>query len=102
MARPRRANGANAQYNIIGWAGFYVTGFDASGSGGTVYGHFTRRITVGIQVSTGSTTPDYGVRHVERRQQRVPVRQRRRIESFRWRGAEQRRHIFSLDTRTDS
>jgi hypothetical protein len=57
--------GSNAQYDIIGWVGFYVTGFDANGSTGKVTGYFTRRVSGGIQVSTGSTIPDNGVRAVQ-------------------------------------
>jgi hypothetical protein len=57
--------GSNAQYDVIGWVGFYVTGFDANGSGGAVYGYFTRRVSGGIQVSPGSTIPDNGVRAVQ-------------------------------------
>lgn len=58
-------SGSNAVFNIIGWVGFHVTGFDPSGSTGKVYGWFTRRITEGIQVSSGSTNPDYGARAVQ-------------------------------------
>jgi hypothetical protein len=57
--------GSNAQYDIIGWVGFYVTGFDANGSTGKVEGYFTRRVSGGIQVSPGSTIPDNGVRAVQ-------------------------------------
>jgi Putative Flp pilus-assembly TadE/G-like len=57
--------GSNAQYDIIGWVGFYVTGFEANGSSGKVTGYFTRRVSGGIQVSTGSTIPDNGVRAVQ-------------------------------------
>jgi hypothetical protein len=59
--------GSNAIYNIIGWVGFYVTGYDlnANGNSGHIYGWFTRRISGGIQVSTGSSMPDYGVRAVQ-------------------------------------
>lgn len=57
--------GSNAVYNIIGWVGFHVTGFSSTGSGGTVSGWFTRRISEGIQVTSGSQVPDYGVRTVQ-------------------------------------
>jgi hypothetical protein len=57
--------GSNAQYDIIGWVGFYVTGFKATGNTGAVYGYFTRRVSGGIQVSPGSTIPDNGVRAVQ-------------------------------------
>ena len=57
--------GSNAEYDIIGWVGFYVTGFKATGNTGAVYGYFTRRVSGGIQVSPGSTIPDNGVRAVQ-------------------------------------
>lgn len=59
------APGANAQYHIVGWVGFHVTGFDANGNPGTVSGWFTRRISGGIQVGRGDNVPDYGVRAVQ-------------------------------------
>ena len=58
-------SGSNAVFNIIGWAGFHVTGFDPSGSSGKVYGWFTRRISEGIQVDAGQNVPDYGARAVQ-------------------------------------
>lgn len=58
-------SGSNAVFNIIGWVGFHVTGFDASGSSGAVYGWFTRYIAQGIQVSAGSSNPDFGARAVQ-------------------------------------
>ena len=57
--------GSNAQYDVIGWVGFYVTGFKATGNTGAVYGYFTRRVSGGIQVSPGSNIPDNGVRAVQ-------------------------------------
>jgi hypothetical protein len=58
-------SGSNAVYNIIGWAGFHVTGFDPSGNSGKVYGWFTRRISEGIQVTSSQNIPDYGARAVQ-------------------------------------
>ena len=57
-------NGANAQYNVIGWVGFYMTSFDARGSSGTLFGHFTSVTWDGINASAGSQQPDYGARVV--------------------------------------
>jgi len=57
--------GSNAHFHIIGWVGFRVTGFDANGNPGKIFGSFTRRISEGIQVNAGDTTPDYGVRAVQ-------------------------------------
>ena len=56
--------GANAHYNVIGWVGFVMTGFDARGSSGTLYGHFTEVTWDGIEASSGATQPDYGARVV--------------------------------------
>jgi hypothetical protein len=57
--------GDNAVYVIIGWVGFHVTGFNASGSNGAVYGWFTRRISEGIQATSADQVPDYGVRAIQ-------------------------------------
>ena len=38
-----RKSGANFEYHVIGWVGFTVTGFDAHGSTGKVFGYFTER-----------------------------------------------------------
>jgi hypothetical protein len=59
-------NGANAQYHVIGWIGFYMTGYDARGSGGTLTGHFTEFIAQGILNQSGpSGQPNFGVRAVQ-------------------------------------
>jgi Flp pilus assembly protein TadG len=58
--------GANAQYHIIGWVGFFVTGVDPSGNNGTVSGYFTRVIWTGIQASSaGGGGPNLGARAVQ-------------------------------------
>ncbi len=57
-------NGANAQYDIIGWAAFYITGFSAQGSSGSVSGYFTQVNWAGIQSSSAPTDPDYGVHSI--------------------------------------
>jgi hypothetical protein len=58
-------NGANAKYKVIGWAGFYLTGFSASGSDGSVSGHFTRVIWDGLEATSGgSAPPNFGARTV--------------------------------------
>jgi Putative Flp pilus-assembly TadE/G-like len=61
--------GQNAMYQIIGWVGFYVTGFngsgDSTGATGTVYGHFTRYIAQGIQVDKNNPNSDFGVRDIQ-------------------------------------
>ena len=40
--------GQNAQYDIIGWIGFYLTGYDIHGNGATLHGYFTQYIAKGI------------------------------------------------------
>jgi Flp pilus assembly protein TadG len=41
-------SGANFEYHVIGWVGFFVTGFTASGNTGKVDGYFTSVIWDGI------------------------------------------------------
>jgi Flp pilus assembly protein TadG len=57
--------GQNAQYNIIGWVGFYLDGYDVHGNTATLTGHFTQYIAKGIQASSGTTEPDFGVRVIQ-------------------------------------
>jgi len=40
--------GQNAEYDIIGWIGFYLTGFDVHGHSATLHGYFTQYIAQGI------------------------------------------------------
>ena len=44
-------SGSNAQFNIIGWVGFQITGSSGGGNSGTIYGSFTRFIAQGLQAS---------------------------------------------------
>jgi hypothetical protein len=55
--------GSNAQYQIIGWVGFHLTGFDLHGSSEKLYGYFTQVIWEGIQSETNSQ-PDFGARTI--------------------------------------
>ena len=58
--------GANAQYHIIGWVGFFVIGVDSHGNNGNVSGYFTRVIWTGIQASSaGGGGPNLGARAVQ-------------------------------------
>ena len=41
--------GSNAQYDIIGWIGFYLTGYTVHGNNATLQGYFTTYIAEGIQ-----------------------------------------------------
>jgi len=59
-------NGANAQYDIIGWIGFRLTNFDVHGHTATLYGSFTQYIAQGILAQSGSGSPPaFGVRSVQ-------------------------------------
>jgi Flp pilus assembly protein TadG len=59
-------NGANAHYHVIGWIGFYMTDYDARGSGGTLTGYFTEFIAQGILNQSGpSGQPNFGVRSIQ-------------------------------------
>jgi Flp pilus assembly protein TadG len=58
-------NGSNAVYTIIGWVGFYLTGFNVQGNSATLDGHFTTYIAHGIQATTSNSQPDFGVRTVQ-------------------------------------
>lgn len=40
--------GQNAQYDIIGWIGFYLTGYTVNGNNATLSGYFTTYIAEGI------------------------------------------------------
>lgn len=55
--------GANLEYEVVGWVGFVPTGVKLKGNGGTVYGYFTRVVWEGLQGHAGN--PDYGVRSIE-------------------------------------
>jgi hypothetical protein len=55
-------NGANLQYQVVGWVGFQLTGFDGRGNTGELFGSFTRVVWSGIQGQSGS--PYYGARVV--------------------------------------
>ena len=58
-----QGQGSNFDYQIVGWAGFRLTGFDASGNNSQLFGSFTRTVWAGIQGQTSG--PDYGVRVVQ-------------------------------------
>jgi Flp pilus assembly protein TadG len=59
--------GSGADYHVIAWVGFHLTGSNPiGGNSGTISGWFTRVIWAGIVSSTGPPTnsPDLGVRAV--------------------------------------
>lgn len=62
--RKLTGTGSNAKYDIIGWVGFHLTGFDLHGNNEKLFGYFTKVIWEGIQSETGSE-PNFGVRSIE-------------------------------------
>jgi Flp pilus assembly protein TadG len=59
-------NGQNAQYEIIGWIGFYLTKETTHGNSATLEGYFTEFIAQGILAQSGSGAPNtFGVRSVQ-------------------------------------
>jgi len=59
-------NGQNAEYDIIGWIGFYLTKETTHGNSATLEGYFTEYIAQGILAQSGSGAPNtFGVRSVQ-------------------------------------
>jgi hypothetical protein len=56
-------SGQNAQYHVIGWVAFHLTGYDKNrGNDYELQGYFTRVIWDGIQSqSKDQNLPDFGV-----------------------------------------
>ncbi|MEO8291224.1 MAG: hypothetical protein ABI649_09560 [Gaiellaceae bacterium] len=61
--RSTRGQGANFEYDVVGFAGYHLTGYDLQGSKGLLFGEFTRLIWQGVQ-STSGQAEDFGVRAV--------------------------------------
>jgi Flp pilus assembly protein TadG len=62
--------GQNAEYDIIGWIGFYLQSYDVHGNNATLHGYFTQYIAQGIlaQQSPGSggvPSSLFGVKAIE-------------------------------------
>ncbi|MGZ4301264.1 MAG: pilus assembly protein TadG-related protein [Gaiellaceae bacterium] len=58
--------GQNAEYDIIGWIGFYLTSVDVHGNSATLHGYFTEYIAQGILAASGSGIPNtFGVKSVQ-------------------------------------
>lgn len=55
--------GSNAQYEIVGFVGFFLTGTDLQGNKEKLFGYFTQVIWDGVESESGTST-DYGVRVV--------------------------------------
>lgn len=58
-----RGGGANFEYYVIGWVGFRLEDFEAKGSGGKLFGQFTRVIWEGI-LNESATGDDFGARTI--------------------------------------
>jgi Putative Flp pilus-assembly TadE/G-like len=62
--RSTRAQGSNFEYQVVGWVGFHLTGYNIHGSQDSkLYGYFTEMIWDGIQTES-STDPDFGARAI--------------------------------------
>jgi Flp pilus assembly protein TadG len=59
-------SGSNAEYHVIGWVAFHVTGHTASGNSGSITGWFERVTWDGIEsTSNDGSNPDLGARVVK-------------------------------------
>lgn len=56
-------SGSNAVYDVVGWVGFTVTKYQATGSSGKVWGSFSKVIWEGIQSQSGSNL-NFGTRSI--------------------------------------
>ena len=56
--------GSNAEYDVVGWVGFKVTDYQATGSTGWVRGSFTVITWEGVQSESGAGL-NYGVRAIQ-------------------------------------
>jgi hypothetical protein len=62
--RSTRGQGANFEYEVVAWVGYYLTGYEIQGSkNNKLFGWFTRVIWEGI-MSESSNGTDFGVRVV--------------------------------------
>ena len=59
-----KGSGSGAVYDIVGWVGFRVTGFNAGGSTGKVQGSFTKVVWEGVGSESGAGL-NYGVRAIQ-------------------------------------
>ncbi|HEY2373707.1 MAG TPA: TadE/TadG family type IV pilus assembly protein [Gaiellaceae bacterium] len=51
------SQGSNLSYHVVGWVGFYLTGYDVSANNNTISGYFTGVVWTGIQGQTSSGNP---------------------------------------------
>ena len=59
-----QGTGDNAEYKIIGWVAFKVTGVDFTGNQEKIFGEFVEVIWEGIQVTAGGSGAGIGVRAI--------------------------------------
>lgn len=60
-----KGTGSNAQYHVIAWVGFHLTGHTESGSSGTITGWFTEVVWTGIaSTESDGGQPNLGARVV--------------------------------------
>jgi putative Flp pilus-assembly TadE/G-like protein len=63
--RKLTGNGTNAKYQIIGWAGFKLTGMDLKGNNEKLFGEFVSVTWDGIQAESASDAPpNFGLKNV--------------------------------------
>jgi hypothetical protein len=63
--RKLSGTGTNTKYEIVGWAGFKLTGVDVHGSNELLFGEFVSVTWDGIQAESASEAPpDFGVKSV--------------------------------------
>jgi Putative Flp pilus-assembly TadE/G-like len=64
--RTLTGTGSGAQYEIIGWVGFYLTGFNFHGNKEELYGHFTQTIWEGLEAeSSPSGATSLGISSIQ-------------------------------------
>lgn len=63
--RTLSGTGSTAQYQIVGFVGFVLDSYSVLGNNATLTGHFTEYITEGIQVTSNTSEPDFGVRTIQ-------------------------------------
>jgi hypothetical protein len=59
-----KGTGSNAQYHVVGWVGFHLTGHEEHGSDGSITGWFTEVVWDGIAAKKSTGEPYLGARTV--------------------------------------
>ena len=65
--RTLNGTGQNAKYDIIGWIGFYLTGYTVQGNSATLRGYFTTFIAHGLLANQGNngSPASFGVKSIQ-------------------------------------